>query len=64
MASIDEAYLDLTGTERLPVRLCAPRTRCTKRSAKRRLCAARSGIASSRLVAKVSSDQAKPNGIL
>jgi len=64
MVSIDEAYLDMTGTERLhgpPLRAAhalhaaiAERTRLN--------CSI--GIASSKLVAKVSSDQAKPNGIL
>ena len=64
MASIDEAYVDLTGTERLhgpPLRAAhtlhaqigrATQLRCSL------------GLASSRLVAKVSSDQAKPNGVL
>ena len=64
MASIDEAYLDMTGTERLygpPLRAAhllheevgrATRLNCSI------------GIATSRLVAKISSDQAKRNGIL
>jgi DNA polymerase IV len=64
MASIDEAYLDMTGTERLygpPLRAAhllherigmATRLNCSI------------GIAASRLVAKIGSDQAKPNGIL
>ncbi len=64
MASIDEAYLDMTGTERLhgpPLR--AAHTLHEAMKAETRLnCSI--GIAASRLVAKVSSDQAKPNGIL
>jgi DNA polymerase-4 len=64
MASIDEAYLDLTGTGRLhgpPMRTAhalhqaifdATNLRCSL------------GLASSRLVAKISSDEAKPNGVL
>src|SRR5438105_5615567 len=64
MASIDEAYLDMTGTERLsgpPLRAahllhenmqCRLKLNCSI------------GIATSRLVAKISSDQAKPNGVL
>jgi DNA polymerase-4 len=64
MASIDEAYLDMTGTERLhgpPLRAahllhgqmkCDTQLNCSI------------GIATSRLVAKVASDQAKRNGVL
>lgn len=64
MASIDEAYLDMTGTERLlgpPLRaahalhqavLAATGLNCSI------------GIATSRLVAKVASDMAKRNGVL
>jgi DNA polymerase-4 len=64
MASVDEAYLDITGTERLygpPLRAghilherikAATNLNCSI------------GIACSRLVAKISSDQAKPNGVL
>src|SRR5580658_604182 len=48
MASIDEAYLDMTGTARLHGTLL----NCSV------------GIGSSRLIAKVSSGQAKPNGVL
>jgi DNA polymerase-4 len=64
MASIDEAYLDVTGTERLygpPLR--AAHLLHQRMKAKTRLnCSI--GIAASRLVAKISSDQAKPNGVL
>ncbi|MCU1295096.1 MAG: DNA-directed polymerase, partial [Bryobacterales bacterium] len=64
MASIDEAYLDLTGTGRLfgpPLRAAhLLHEEVAKETALR--CSL--GLASSRLVAKVSSDQAKPNGIL
>jgi DNA polymerase-4 len=64
MASIDEAYLDMTGTERLygpPLR--AAHLLHQRMKAETGLnCSI--GIAASRLVAKISSDQAKPNGVL
>ncbi len=64
MASIDEAYLDMTGTERLlgPPLKAAHRLHETIRRETGLNCSI--GIAASRLVAKVASDQAKPNGIL
>ena len=64
MASIDEAYLDLTGTERLwgPPLKAAHTLHETVVNETGLNCSL--GLASSRLVAKVSSDQAKPNGIL
>jgi len=64
MASIDEAYLDLTGTERLhgPPLRAAHNLHETVREKTKLNCSI--GIATSRLVAKVASDQAKPNGIL
>ncbi len=64
MASIDEAYLDMTGTERLhgqPLR-AAHLLHERIQAATHLNCSI--GIATSRLVAKISSDQAKPNGIL
>lgn len=64
MASIDEAYLDMTGTERLhgPV-LRAAHTLHQKMSAETRLnCSI--GVGASRLIAKVGSAKAKPNGVL
>jgi DNA polymerase-4 len=64
MASIDEAYLDMTGTERLhgpPLRAAHALHAAIKRETQLN-CSI--GIATSRLVAKVSSDQAKPNGVL
>jgi DNA polymerase-4 len=64
MASIDEAYLDMTGTERLygpPLR--AAHLLHERMKAETGLnCSI--GIAASRLVAKIGSDQAKPNGVL
>ncbi len=64
MASIDEAYLDMTGTERLhgpPLK--AAHTLHQRMKADTNLnCSV--GIGTSRLVAKVSSAQAKPNGVL
>lgn len=64
MASIDEAYLDLTGTERIlgpslaaAHRLLAEITRSTGLPCS-------GGLASTRLVAKVTSDQAKPRGLV
>jgi DNA polymerase-4 len=64
MASIDEAYLDMTGTDRLhgPV-LQAAHTLHEKMKAQTQLkCSI--GIGTSRLVAKVASAKAKPNGVL
>jgi DNA polymerase-4 len=64
MASIDEAYLDLTGTERLhgPALRAADSLHETVKRETSLNCSL--GLATSRLVAKVCSDQAKPNGIL
>jgi DNA polymerase-4 len=64
MASIDEAYLDMTGTERLHGRpLRAAHSLHEKMKADTRLnCSI--GIGISRLIAKVSSAKEKPNGVL
>ncbi|HWB84865.1 MAG TPA: DNA polymerase IV [Bryobacteraceae bacterium] len=64
MASIDEAYLDVTGTERLhgPPLRAAHLLHERMKAATQLNCSI--GIAASRLVAKISSDQAKPNGVL
>jgi DNA polymerase IV len=64
MASIDEAYLDMTGTERLhgPPLRAAHRLHERMKAQTRLNCSV--GIAASRLVAKITSDQAKPNGIM
>jgi DNA polymerase IV len=64
MASVDEAYLDITGTDRLygPPLRAAHLLHERMKKATRLNCSI--GIASSRLVAKITSDQAKPNGIL
>jgi DNA polymerase IV len=64
MASIDEAYIDMTGTDRLhgpPLR--AAHSLHQKMKAETQLnCSI--GIGGSRLIAKVSSAKAKPNGVL
>jgi DNA polymerase-4 len=64
MASIDEAYLDMSGTERLhgPPLAAANRLHRLVKEATDLNCSI--GAASARLVAKIASDQAKPNGIL
>jgi len=64
MASIDEAYLDLTGTSRLlgPPMKAGHLLHEAIREATQLRCSL--GLAASRLVAKISSDQAKPNGVL
>jgi DNA polymerase IV len=64
MASIDEAYLDMTGTDRLhgPPFRAAHLLRDAVWRETGLPCSI--GIATSRLVAKISSDQAKPKGIL
>jgi len=64
MASIDEAYLDMTGTARLhgPPLLAAHKLHQRMKDETCLNCSI--GIGSSRLIAKVSSAQAKPNGVL
>ncbi|MBI3208123.1 MAG: DNA polymerase IV [Candidatus Solibacter usitatus] len=64
MASIDEAYLDVTGAERLhgPPMQAAHKLHEMIRGATKLNCSI--GVATSRLVAKICSDQAKPNGVL
>ena len=64
MVSIDEAYLDLTGTERLwgPPLLASAQLHQEIWRQTGLPCSI--GAASSRLVAKVASEQAKPNGLL
>src|SRR5215471_16022536 len=64
MASIDEAYLDMTGTERLhgPPLKAAHNLHQQMKADTGLNCSV--GIGSSRLIAKVSSGQAKPNGVL
>jgi DNA polymerase-4 len=64
MASIDEAYLDISGTERLhgPPLAAAHKLHAMVGRATGLNCSI--GAAASRLVAKIASDQAKPNGVL
>jgi len=64
MVSIDEAYLDLSGTERLhgpPLAAADTLLRTITRTTELP-CSA--GLATTRLVAKVASDQAKPRGLV
>jgi DNA polymerase IV len=64
MASIDEAYLDMTGTERLhgPALKAAHHLHQRMKAETGLNCSV--GIGTSRLIAKVCSGQAKPNGVL
>ncbi|HEV3315360.1 MAG TPA: DNA polymerase IV, partial [Candidatus Angelobacter sp.] len=64
MASIDEAYVDMTGTEKLhgPPLKSAHKLHQQMKEQTGLNCSI--GIGSSRLVAKICSDQAKPNGVL
>ena len=64
MACIEEAYLDMTGTERLhgPPLKAASHLHQRMKTETGLNCSV--GIGSSRLIAKVSSGQAKPNGLL
>ena len=64
MASIDEAYLDMTGSERLHGPPLMAAHKLHERIKKRTNLNCSIGVASSRLVAKICSDQAKPNGVL
>ena len=64
MASIDEAYMDMTGTSRLhgPPLAAAGSLLKSVKNATGLNCSI--GAGSSRLVAKIASDQAKPHGVL
>ncbi len=64
MVSIDEAYLDMTGTERLhgPPMLAAHKLHQRMKTDTELNCSI--GIGSSRLIAKVCSGKAKPHGVL
>ncbi len=64
MVSIDEAYVDMTGTERLlgPPMRAAHALHAAMKAETQLNCSI--GIGTSRLVAKICSDQAKPNGVL
>ena len=64
MVSIDEAYVDMTGTERLhgPALRAAHALHSAMKAETQLNCSI--GIGASRLIAKICSDQAKPNGVL
>ncbi len=62
--SVDEAYLDLTGTERLHGPPFAAAARIRGRIGEEVGCSASVGMASNRLLSKVASELAKPAGIL
>lgn len=64
MVSIDEAYLDMTGTDRLhgPPLLAADKLHQKMKAQTQLNCSI--GIGTSRLVAKVCSGKAKPHGVL
>jgi DNA polymerase IV len=64
MASIDEAYLDLTGTERLLGPPLAAADKLLREITRKTELPCSGGLASTRLVAKVASDQAKPRGLV
>jgi DNA polymerase-4 len=64
MASIDEAYLDLTGTERLLGNPMKAANNLHNAIGDTTGLNCSIGVSTSRLVSKVASDQAKPNGVL
>jgi DNA polymerase IV len=64
MVSIDEAYLDLAGTERLHGPPFAAADKLLRTITKSTGLPCSAGLASTRLVAKVASEQAKPRGLL
>lgn len=64
MVSIDEAYLDLAGTERLYGPPLAAADKLLRTITKLTGLPCSAGLASTRLVAKVASDQCKPRGLL
>jgi DNA polymerase-4 len=64
MASIDEAYLDLSGTERLHGASLAGAHKLLSEITRTTGLPCSGGLAATRLVAKVASDQAKPRGLV
>jgi DNA polymerase IV len=64
MASIDEAYLDFSGTEKLHGPHLAAAHKLLSEITRTTGLPCSGGLASTRLVAKVASDQAKPRGLL
>ena len=64
MVSIDEAYLDLAGTERLHGPPLAAAHKLLRMITTTTGLPCSAGLASTRLVAKVASEQAKPRGLL
>lgn len=64
MASVDEAYLDLAGTERLFGPPLAAAHALLREITETTGLPCSAGLARTRLVAKVASDQAKPRGLL
>ena len=64
MMSIDEAYLDLTGCERLHGSALRAADRLIRRVKERTGLDCSIGVSTSHLVSKIASDQAKPHGLL
>ncbi|MFY9752723.1 MAG: DNA polymerase IV [Candidatus Acidiferrales bacterium] len=64
MASIDEAYLDLAGTERLHGPPLAAAHKLLREITRTTNLPCSGGLGATRLVAKVASDQAKPRGLV
>ena len=64
MVSIDEAYLDLAGTERIYGPPFAAADRLLRTITKETQLPCSGGLATTRLVAKVASDQGKPRGLV
>ena len=64
MVSIDEAYLDLAGTERLHGPPLAAADKLLRTITQTTSLPCSGGLAATRLVAKVASDQAKPRGLV
>ncbi len=64
MVSIDEAYLDLAGTERLHGPRLAAADKLLRTITRITSLPCSGGLATTRLVAKVASDQAKPRGLV
>jgi DNA polymerase IV len=64
MVSIDEAYLDLTGCERLHRSAFCAADRLVRRVKEQTGLNCSVGVSTSHLVSKIASDQAKPHGLL